>query len=146
MEGNNRVELISEFIEVILKNPEDFNKIRETLTRIGIVSKTSKTLYQSAHILHKKGRYYIVHFKEMLLLDGRDVDYTENDIARRNTIANLLEEWELLELLDPAYSEEPVVQMNQIKIIPFAEKHEWRLVSKYSVGNKNYAKPSKETL
>ena len=125
-----------DMIEVRLKNPDDFLKIKETLTRIGIASKQDKVLYQSCHIFHKQGRYAIVSFKELFAIDGKPTNLTENDIARRNTIANLLAEWELLELVDPSQSETPVAPISQIKIIPFKEKKDWQLVVKYNLGKK----------
>lgn len=127
---------ISQLVEVRLKNTEDFLKIRETLSRIGLASKKDNTLYQSCHILHKQGKYYIVHFKELFMLDGKDSTFTENDIARRNRIAILLEEWELLELVNPAKIQEPICPLNQIKIIPYRDKSKWNLVTKYTIGNK----------
>ena len=123
-------------VEIILKDPDDFLKVRETLTRIGIASRKNRILYQSCHILHKKGKYAIVHFKELFKLDGKPTSITENDIARRNTIANLLNEWELLELLDPNKSVDPVSPISQIKILPYQEKEDWTLESKYSIGRK----------
>lgn len=130
------MDILSAMVEVQLKQPDDFLKVRETLTRIGIASKNNKTLYQSCHILHKRGRYYIPHFKELFLLDGKEANITEDDVARRNTIANLLAQWGLVVLCDPQKSADPVMPVNQIKIIPFAEKNEWTLVQKYSLGKK----------
>ncbi len=118
------------------KGINDFLKVKETLTRIGIASKKDNTLYQSCHILHKQGKYAIVHFKELFLLDGKKSDFTEEDKARRNTIANLLAEWELLELEDSMKTEDPIVPISQIKIIPFIEKKNWNLVPKYTIGKK----------
>jgi hypothetical protein len=120
--------------EIRLSEPDDFLKIRETLSRIGVASKKSKTLYQSCHILHKQGRYFITHFKELFLLDGKTSDYTEDDKGRRNTIVNLLQEWGLLTLVDPKKSEFPTALLNQIKIIPYKEKSDWELVTKYDIG------------
>jgi hypothetical protein len=125
-----------ELIEVELKEPDDFLKIRETLSRIGVASKKDKTLYQSAHILHKQGRYYIIHFKQLFLLDGKKSDFSEEDRARLNTIANLLAEWNLLNLVDPRKSEDPVAPLSQIKIISHKEKDDWILVTKYNIGKK----------
>jgi hypothetical protein len=125
-----------ELIEVELKEPDDFLKIRETLSRIGVASKKDKTLYQSAHILHKQGRYYIIHFKQLFLLDGKKSDFSEEDRARLNTIANLLAEWNLLNLVDPKKSEDPVSPLSQIKIISHKEKDDWILVTKYNIGKK----------
>jgi hypothetical protein len=124
-------------VEVDLKSQDDFLKVRETLTRIGIASKKEKKLYQSCHILHKRGRYVILSFKELFKLDGKESNFTESDLARRNTIAKLLHDWNLVQIkeLDPI--EEPVVPISQIKIIPHKEKTQWELVAKYQVGSKN---------
>jgi hypothetical protein len=127
---------VENMVEVTLKEPDDFLKVRETLTRIGVASRTQKTLYQSCHILHKRGRYFIPHFKELFLLDGKPSSLTDEDIARRNTIANLLAQWGLVTLVDPAKSADPVAPINSVKIIPYAEKSEWTLVQKYSLGKK----------
>jgi len=124
---------VENFIEVTLKREEDFLKIKETLTRIGVSSRRENKLYQSCHILHKKGKYYIVHFKELFALDGLPSNITENDIARRNTIVTLLEQWELLDIVEP-YKCVPKASMAQIKIIPHREKNEWELIPKYSIG------------
>lgn len=129
-------ELLDELIEVKLIEPDDFLKVRETLSRIGIASYKDKTLYQSCHILHKKSKYYILHFKELFLLDGKKSDFTEDDKARRNTIANLLHEWELVDLVDEDKSKSPVVPISQIKIISHKEKNKWNLVQKYTIGKK----------
>jgi hypothetical protein len=123
-------------VEVTLPNPDNFLKVRETLSRIGVASKKDKTLYQSCHILHKQGRYYIVHFKQLFLLDGKQSDFTEDDRARLNTIANLLSEWELVVLVNQSKSSDPVAPLSQIKIIPHKEKSEWNLVPKYNIGKK----------
>jgi hypothetical protein len=112
--------------------------VKETLTRIGVASKKDKTLYQSCHILHKQGRYYLVHFKEMFMLDGKPTDFSEEDRGRRNTIANLLAEWELISLVDPSKSTEPLTPLNRIKIIAYSEKPEWNLVAKYSLGKRRH--------
>jgi len=127
---------LNQLVEVRLKNPEDFLKIKETLSRIGLASKKENTLYQSCHILHKQGKYYIVHFKELFLLDGKDSTLAEGDVARRNRIVTLLEEWELLDIVDPDKIESLQSPLNQIKIIPFKEKDKWNLVTKYTIGNK----------
>lgn len=127
---------LSRFIEIKLEKEDDFLKIKETLTRIGVSSKKDKTLYQSCHILHKQGRYYLVHFKEMFALDGKPSNLSENDIQRRNAIAKLLEEWELLEILNPQLMIDNIAPIQQIKIISYKEKSEWELVSKYSMGKK----------
>jgi hypothetical protein len=127
---------IEDLVEVTLDQKDDFLKIRETLTRIGVASKKEKTLFQSCHILHKQGKYYIVHFKELFALDGKETDFSENDMARRNTIANLLEDWELLRIVDEYKTEEPTVSLSQIKILSHKEKGEWQLVPKYNIGSK----------
>lgn len=123
-------------VEVELKNEDDFLKIRETLTRIGVASKKNRTIYQSCHILHKQGRYYIVHFKELFALDGKPSNFGEEDISRRNTIANLLAEWGLVSLVNSEKSKEPVAPLSQIKVLPYKEKDEWELVAKYNLGKK----------
>lgn len=127
---------IEDMVEVTLSKSDDFLKVKETLTRIGLASKKDNTLYQSCHILHKQGKYYIVHFKELFALDGKPSDITENDIARRNTIANLLEEWDLIDIVRPEQTDDPIVSLSQVKIIPFKEKHDWNLVTKYNIGKK----------
>ena len=129
---------LTTMVEVHLKNEDDFLKVKETLTRIGVASRKDRKLYQSCHILHKQGRYFIVHFKELFALDGKPSDFHENeaDIARRNTIANLLEQWDLVTLVDSSKTKEPVASLNQIKILPYKEKGEWELVAKYSIGRK----------
>jgi hypothetical protein len=123
-------------IEVHLKHDDDFLKIRETLTRIGVASHKNKTIYQSCHILHKQGRYYIVHFKELFALDGKPSNFGDDDISRRNTIVNLLAEWGLVTPVDPLKSKDPVAPLNQIKVLPFKEKSEWSLEAKYNIGKK----------
>ncbi len=123
-----------DLVEVSLPSEEDFLKIRETLTRIGVSSRTEKRLYQSCHILHKRGKYYIVHFKELFGLDGLPYDLSDSDIARRNAIISLLEEWELLEIVDTEKCVDPIASIGQLKIIPFKEKGEWELVPKYHIG------------
>lgn len=125
---------VDSFVEVLLKQGDDFLKVKETLTRIGIASEKNKTLYQSCHILHKKGKYYIVHFKELFALDGRPSSFTEDDIARRNTIVNLLVDWGLVSLANPDATKEPVAPMRLIKVIPYKQKNEWQLVTKYNIG------------
>jgi hypothetical protein len=127
---------IRELVEVTLPNPDNFLKVRETLSRIGVASKKDKTLYQSCHILHKQGKYYIVHFKQLFLLDGKQSDFTEDDCARLNTIANLLHEWELVSLVSEQKSSQPVAPLSQIKIISHKEKNDWNLVAKYNIGKK----------
>ncbi|RPH07857.1 MAG: translation repressor protein [Alphaproteobacteria bacterium TMED194] len=123
-------------VEVELPTQDSFLKIKETLTRIGISSRKEKKLYQSCHILHKKGRYAILHFKELFILDGKHNTLTEEDISRRNTIVNLLEEWELVKIVDPSKTKDPVASLNQIKIISFKEKNDWELTVKYNIGKK----------
>ena len=123
-------------VECTLAEPDDFLKIRETLTRIGVASRKDKTLYQSCHILHKQGRYYIVHFKELFILDGKPTNFSENDQARRNTIANLLVEWNLIKLVNPDKTDSLTVPLNQLKILAYKEKDEWVLTAKYNIGNK----------
>jgi hypothetical protein len=129
---------LSKFIEVKLNEQDDFLKVKETLTRIGVSSRKEKILYQSCHILHKQGRYYLVHFKEMFALDGKPSNISENDIQRRNAIAKLLEEWELLEILNPQLMIDNIAPIHQIKIISFKEKDGWELISKYSMGKKKF--------
>ena len=136
--------IIQEMVEVKLNEPDDFLKVRETLTRIGIASRKEKTLFQSCHILHKQGKYYIVHFKELFALDGKTTNFTENDTARRNSIANLLAEWELISLVEPDKSAEPTVPLSQLKILSFKEKDEWDLTPKYNIGNKRDADENDE--
>ena len=130
------MDLIDRLVEVELPNDESFLKIKETLTRIGIASKKDRKIYQSCHILHKQGKYYIVHFKELFMLDGKVNNFDEEDRARRNTIVNLLSEWSLVKVVDAEKSKEPVAPLSQIKILPYKEKSEWELVAKYSIGKK----------
>jgi len=127
---------IDEMVECTLTEPDDFLKIRETLTRIGVASRKDKTLFQSCHILHKQGRYFIVHFKELFALDGKPTNFSENDQARRNTIANLLAEWGLIILVDSNRTSELIVPLNQLKILAYKEKDEWTLTAKYNIGSK----------
>ena len=122
-----------DMLEVGLKEPDDFLKVRETLSRIGVASRKERTLYQSCHILHKQGRYFIVHFKELFALDGKDTNLSENDIARRNTIANLLKDWELINIIGIVGE---VAPLSQIKVLSFREKNEWTLETKYNIGSK----------
>ena len=122
-----------QMLEVSLKEPDDFLKIRETLSRIGVASRREKKLYQSCHILHKQGRYYIVHFKELFALDGKDTNLSENDIARRNSIAKLLKDWGLVDIIGNA---DVVAPLSQIKIISYKEKNDWLLETKYNIGKK----------
>jgi len=130
---------IEDMVEVTLDQKDDFLKVRETLTRIGVASKKEKVLYQSCHILHKQGKYYITHFKELFALDGKPTDITENDIARRNTVANLLEDWELIKIVTKEQTKEPTVSLSQVKIISHKEKTDWELVPKYNIGKKPQA-------
>ena len=123
-------------IEIELNEDDDFLKIKETLTRIGVSSRKENKLYQSCHILHKRGRYAIMHFKELFSLDGLESDITENDIGRRNTIVKLLNEWELITVFDGEDYEEPQVSLAQIKILPYKQKGDWELIPKYHIGNK----------
>jgi len=127
---------IGEMIEITLKEPDDFLKVKETLTRIGVASRKEKTLYQSCHILHKQGKYYIVHFKELFALDGKPYNFSDTDIARRNTISNLLEEWSLVKLVEEEKTKDPILPLNQLKILSFSEKEEWTLTPKYNIGKK----------
>ena len=121
-------------LEVRLNEPDDFLKVRETLSRIGVASRKDKTLFQSCHILHKQGKYYIVHFKELFALDGKDTNLSENDIARRNTIANLLSDWGLVDVVGTTSVE--AAPLSQIKVISFKEKGDWKLETKYNIGKK----------
>jgi hypothetical protein len=127
---------LAQFVEVSLNEQDDFLKVRETLTRIGVSSRKEKVLYQSCHILHKQGRYYIVHFKELFALDGKPSNISENDIQRRNAIANLLEEWGLVKILNRKVIEDNIAPLHQIKIISFKEKDDWNLIAKYNIGKK----------
>ena len=122
-----------QMLEVSLKEPDDFLKVRETLSRIGVASRKERKLYQSCHILHKQGRYYIVHFKELFALDGKDTNLTENDISRRNTITNLLKDWGLVEIVGELGEMAP---LSQIKVLSFSEKDSWQLEAKYNIGKK----------
>jgi len=122
-------------LEVTIKQPDDFLKVRETLTRIGVASRKDKTLYQSCHILHKQGRYFITHFKELFALDGKKATLVENDIQRRNTIAILLQDWNLIDIVKPEEAENKA-PLSQIKVLPFKEKKEWTLSAKYNIGKK----------
>ena len=125
-----------QMLEVGLKEPDDFLKVRETLSRIGVASRKQRKLYQSCHILHKQGRYYIVHFKELFALDGKKTNLSENDIARRNTIANLLRDWGLINIIGEVAD---VAPLSQIKVLSFSEKNEWTLETKYNIGKKKEA-------
>lgn len=125
----------SDMLEVTIKQPDDFLKVRETLTRIGVASRKDKTLYQSCHILHKQGKYYIVHFKELFALDGKKSTLTQNDIQRRNTISLLLQDWSLIDIIKKDATEDKA-PLSQIKVLPFKEKKEWTLSAKYNIGKK----------
>ncbi len=136
MEENKIVEWTpNSMLEISLNEPDDFLKVRETLTRIGVASRKDKKLFQSCHILHKQGRYFIVHFKELFLLDGKKSNLEENDVARRNTIAQLMSDWGLISIATEN-AIEPLAPMRQIKIIPFKEKNDWELCPKYNIGSK----------
>ncbi|NWJ57931.1 translational repressor RegA [Marine Group I thaumarchaeote] len=125
-----------QMLEISLKEPDDFLKVRETLSRIGVASRKEKKLYQSCHILHKQGRYFIVHFKELFAMDGKQTNLSENDIARRNTIAKLLADWDLVKVLGVP---EPVAPLSQIKVLSYREKEDWTLETKYNIGKKREA-------
>jgi hypothetical protein len=129
-------DLLDKLIEVKIGEEEDFLKIKETLTRIGVASRKEKTLYQSCHIFHKQGRYYIVHFKEMFAIDGKPSNFSEEDKGRRNRIAQLLQDWGLIRVVDQDKIKEPTASMSQIKIINHKEKGEWNLEAKYNMGRK----------
>jgi hypothetical protein len=136
---NNNIEVQwtpASMLEITLNEPDDFLKIRETLTRIGVASRKDQKLYQSCHILHKQGRYFIVHFKELFLLDGKPSNLLLNDIQRRNTIATLLSDWGLVTFV-AADQAEDIAPLRQIKVIPYKEKTEWQLCPKYNIGNSN---------
>ena len=126
-------EQVKDLVEITFPEKDDFLKIRETLSRIGVASRKDKELFQSCHILHKKGKYYIVHFKELFALDGKDTNLSENDIARRNTIVNLLDDWGLVDVLGKT---EPAAPLSQIKVISYKEKSDWTLETKYNIGKK----------
>lgn len=128
--------IIDSLVEIKIGEEEDFLKIKETLTRIGVASRKEKKLYQSCHILHKQGKYYIVHFKELFTLDGKPSNFTDEDKGRRNTIAQLLEEWGLVKVVNPELIKDPKTPLSQIKILPHKEKKDWELVAKYNIGRK----------
>ena len=132
-----------QMVEVLLNEPDDFLKVRETLTRIGVASRKEKKIYQSCHILHKQGRYFLVHFKELFALDGKKATLTENDIQRRNTISILLQDWNLIDIVDKSKAENKA-PLSQIKVLPFKEKKEWNLSAKYNIGKKVEAKDNTE--
>lgn len=127
-------DIVDSLVEVNLPSSENFLKVKETLTRIGISSKTEKKLWQSCHILHKRGKYYIVHFKELFLLDGLETDFSDSDKGRRNTITNLLEQWGLVKVVDPERTKDPSCSISHFKILSFGEKGEWELIPKYRIG------------
>ena len=135
MEESNIEWSPASMLEITLNEPDDFLKVRETLTRIGVASRKEKKLFQSCHILHKQGRYFIVHFKELFLLDGKKANLEETDIARRNTIATLMSDWGLIDIQNGDHAK-PLAPLRQIKIIPFKEKTQWELCPKYNIGNK----------
>lgn len=128
--------LIETLVEVRIGEEQDFLKIKETLTRIGVASRKDNKLYQSCHILHKQGRYYIVHFKELFALDGKPTDLSDEDVGRRNTIIHLLQDWDLVKVVDVAQIDTPRAAMSQVKILPYKEKNAWELVAKYNIGRK----------
>jgi hypothetical protein len=128
--------VIDKLVEIRLGEQDDFLKVRETLTRIGVASSKTKTIYQSCHILHKQGLYYIVHFKELFALDGKPSNLTSDDIGRRNTIISLLDDWGLIKVVDTDKIKEPRLPLNLIKILPHKEKGDWELVAKYNIGRK----------
>ena len=128
--------IVDSLIEVKIAEEEDFLKIKETLTRIGVASRKDQKLYQSCHILHKQGKYYIVHFKELFALDGKPSDFTSEDKGRRNTIIQLLEEWDLIKIVESESVKEPKAPMSQVKIIPHKDKDNWTLEAKYNIGRK----------
>lgn len=131
---------VSDLVEIKLKEEDDFLKVRETLTRIGVASKKDRVLYQSCHILHKKGLYYLVHFKELFALDGKETDLSENDLARRNAIAKLLEDWGLVTVVNKKQIENPPpIFLSQIKIISHKEKDDWELIAKYNIGKRKFS-------
>ena len=133
----DEADLIQDLVEITFPEKDDFLKIRETLSRIGVASRKEKELFQSCHILHKKGKYYIVHFKELFKLDGKQTNFDESDLGRRNTIIDLLRQWNLVKVLDSNQISQPRAPLSQIKVIPYKEKLEWKLTQKYSIGNNN---------
>lgn len=129
-------DILDSLVEVRIDGEESFLKIKETLTRIGVASRKENKLYQSCHIFHKQGHYYIVHFKEMFILDGKPSNFSEEDMGRRNKIAELLQDWGLLTIIDPEKIKDPISPMNQIKVLNYKEKHDWILEAKYQIGRK----------
>jgi hypothetical protein len=145
---NNNIEVQwtpASMLEITLNEPDDFLKIRETLTRIGVASRKDQKLYQSCHILHKQGRYFIVHFKELFLLDGKPSNLMLNDIQRRNTIATLLADWGLVTFVTAEQAKD-IAPLRQIKVIPFKEKSQWQLCPKYNIGNSNNGEKNKRSM
>ena len=132
---NENENLVKDLVEITFPEKEDFLKIKEPLTRIDVASRRQQELFQSCHILHKRGKYYITHFKELFKLDGKPTSIDESDIGRRNTIVKLLEQWKLISIVDESMVSEPIAPLSQIKIIPHKEKNEWKLTTKYSIGN-----------
>jgi len=130
-------EIVNSLVEISFAEKDDFLKIRETLTRIGVASRREQELFQSCHILHKKGKYYITHFKELFQLDGKKATFDESDVGRRNTIIDLLKQWNLIKVLDESKIETPRAPLSQIKIVSFKDKENWKLTTKYSIGSKN---------
>ena len=131
----DETDLIQDLVEITFPEKDDFLKIRETLSRIGVASRKEKELFQACHILHKKGKYYIVHFKELFKLDGKQTNFDESDLGRRKTIIDLLRQWNLVKVLNPQQILDPRAPLSQIKVIPNKEKNEWKLTQKYSIGN-----------
>lgn len=140
MQQVDRTKIVESFLEVSFSKEEDFRKVKETLTRIGIASWNKKTLVQSCHILHKQGKYYITHFKEMFKLDGKPTDFTEEDVARRNTIANLLNEWGMFKLVKPDRSASPTLANKNLVILSYDDSRDWNLVAKYDIGKKRFVR------
>jgi len=130
------MDVIKSLVEVTLPSDDAFLKVKETLTRIGVASRKDQKLYQSCHILHKQGQYYIVHFKELFMLDGKVNNFDDDDKGRRNAVVNLLEEWNLVNVVDPSQIEDPVAPLSQIKILAYKDKDQWELIPKYSIGKK----------
>jgi hypothetical protein len=130
------MDVLANLVEVTLEQQEDFLKVKETLTRIGVASRKDKKIYQSCHIFHKQGKYYITHFKELFLLDGKPSNFSDDDLARRNTIIDLLVQWGLITVCKPDMIKEPKALLSQIKVLSYKEKHEWELVAKYNIGKR----------
>lgn len=130
------MDVVKSLVEVTLPSDDSFLKVKETLTRIGVASRKDQKLYQSCHILHKQGKYYVTHFKELFMLDGKANSFEDDDRARRNTIINLLEEWNLVNVLDPSQIEDPIAPLSQIKVLLYKDKDQWELIPKYSIGKK----------